>query len=147
MAGEDDNFALPFDPIPYVNPDFANASYWPGLGRLKQFDEPRDQVLFASLILPSLHFCSGEAEFHFRKGVSSYQNDVVGFGVAPKPAYATGLLWQIAPDAPERLLTIDISPEVLLDAQRAQVGKKTTSLDFYIGHGTTVDYIKLTLVY
>ena len=51
------------------------------------------------------------------------------------------------PDAHERLLTFEIKPEFLLDVQRAQIGKKITSLDFSIGDDTTVDYIKLTLVY
>jgi hypothetical protein len=36
---------------------------------------------------------------------------------------------------------------LLLDVQRAQFSKKVTSLDFAIGDDTTVDYIKLTLIY
>jgi len=147
MAGEADNFALPFDPIPYVNPDLANSSDWPGLSHLKQFDEPRDdQDLFVSLILPPLHFCAGYVELHIRKGISGYQNDALVYGAAPKLA-SRATLWVDAPDVSERLLTLEIPPEVLLDVQRAQVGKKITSLDFTIGDDTTIDYIKLTLVY
>jgi tetratricopeptide (TPR) repeat protein len=151
MAGEADNFALPFDPIPYVNPDFAKGSTWPGLGRLKQFDEPRDdQILFASFKLPPLHFCGGYAEVHIRKGTTGYQNDTLSYGAVgavPRIWSATVLLWADLPDAHERLLTFEIKPEFLLDVQRAQIGKQITSLDFTIGDDTTVDYIKLTLVY
>jgi tetratricopeptide (TPR) repeat protein len=146
MAGEDDDFALPFDPIPYVNPDFASNPFWPGLARLKEFDEVRDQVLFASFVLPSLHFCNSQLELRVRKGGSRYQDDVFWYGVAPKLTNGTGPIWNFAPDTSERLFTIDITSEVLLDVQRAQVGKKT-SLDIQVGHGTTVDYLKLMLVY
>jgi hypothetical protein len=45
------------------------------------------------------------------------------------------------------LYTLGIPGEFLLDVQRAQLSKKVTSLDFAIGDDTTVDYIKLTLVY
>jgi hypothetical protein len=148
MAGEEDNFALPFDPIPYVNPDFANAYDWPGLGHLKQFDEPRDnQVMFVSLILPPLHLCGGNAELHIRKGASGYQNDTYSYGVTTKLTYGPSFLWAVSPDVSERLLTFGFTPEILLEVQRAQLGKKIASLDFAIGHDTTVDYIKLTLVY
>jgi tetratricopeptide (TPR) repeat protein len=147
MAGEEDNFALPFDPIPYVNPDFANTYDWAGLGHLKQFDEARGLTsLLVSLILPPLHFCSGVVELHIRKGGSGYE-DKVGYGVAPSLAWSSLPLWADLPDASERLFTLGIGPQILLDVQRSQVGKKITSLDFGIGRETTVDYIKLTLVY
>ena len=40
-----------------------------------------------------------------------------------------------------------IPREFLLDVQRAEYSKKVTSLDVMIGEETTVDFIKLTLVY
>jgi tetratricopeptide (TPR) repeat protein len=146
MAGEADNFALPYDPIPYVNPDFAANPHWPGNGRLKQFDEPRDdEFLFVSLIFPPLHFCGAQMEFRIRKGRSGYENDGIWWGSAPKPDLGQGL-WRPAEDD-VRMWTRDMLPEVLLDVQRAQVGKKVTSLDVIVSQHTTVDYIRLTLVY
>jgi tetratricopeptide (TPR) repeat protein len=147
LAGEADHFALPFDPIPYVNPDFASDSDWPKDGHLKQFDELRDdQALFVSLILPPLHFCEGLLETRIRKGNSGYENDTMGWGVAGRMT-APYPLWADSPGVSERLLTRMIGREFLLDVQRAQAGKKITSLDISIQDDTTVDYIKLTLVY
>jgi hypothetical protein len=45
------------------------------------------------------------------------------------------------------LFTSGIPGDFLLDVQRAQFSKKVASLDFAIGDDTTVDYIKLTLIY
>lgn len=147
MAGEADNFALPFDPIPYINPALAAEGNWPKRGPLKQFDEPRDDAyLFVSLILPPLHFCEGHVELRIRKGRSGYENDTLMVGVAPRLARQVPL-WLDTPNASERLLTFELFADYLLDVQRAQLGKKITSLDFMIGDDTTVDYIKVTLVY
>ena len=148
MAGEDDHFALPLDPIPYVNPDLASYPDWPKDGRLKQFDELRDdQALFVSLILPPLNFCEGRLETRIRKGNSGYENDTLIYRAGPNLTSNPIPLWADSPGVSERLLTFPIIREFLLDAQRAQVGKKITSLDFMIQDDTTVDYIKLTLVY
>jgi tetratricopeptide (TPR) repeat protein len=147
MAGEADNFALPFDPIPYVNPDFSTFPDWPKDGRLKQFDEPRDDAaLFVSFILPPLRYCDSEVELHIRKGKAGFENDTIVFGSAPGLAH-TSALWLDAQDRTERLFTVDIGEQDLLDVQRAQYKKRVTSLDFMIQDDTTVDYIKLTLVY
>jgi tetratricopeptide (TPR) repeat protein len=152
MAGQDDNFALPFDPIPYVNPEFTGMITWKTQKHLKQFDEEFDDAfLFASLILPRLAFCQGRLEIHVRKGKSGYQNDSVGYGVAPfappMPNHAPEPIWNFLPSQNETLFTRAIPGEFLLDVQRAQFSRKVTSLDFAIGDDTTVDYIKLTLVY
>jgi len=147
IAGEPDNFALPFDPIPYVNPDFSASPMWRKDGHLKQFDEQQDDAyLFVSLILPPLRYCDGHAELHIRKGKSGFENDTITVGSAPNVA-RTLPLWLDVQDRNERLFTFDVGPEMLLDAQRAQYAKKVTSLDFIIQDDTTVDYIKLTLVY
>ncbi len=148
MAGEADSFALPFDPIPYASPELAiNNPNWPNHGPLKQFDEQRDDAyLFVSLILPSLHFCEGHVELRIRKGYTGYENDSMVIGFPPGPRQQIPL-WLDTPSATERLLTFTIGAEYLLDTQRAQLGKKITSLDFAIGDDTTVDYIKITLVY
>ena len=152
MAGQDDNFALPFDPIPYVNPEFTGLMPWKTQKHRKQFDEEFDDAfLFASLILPRLAFCQGRIEIHVRKGKSGYQNDSVGYGVAPfappMPNHAPEPIWTFLPGQNETLFTRAIPGEFLLDVQRAQFSRKVTSLDFAIGDDTTVDYIKLTLVY
>jgi len=152
MAGQDDNFALPFDPIPYVNPEFTGMITWKTQKHRKQFDEEFDDAfLFASLILPRLAFCQGRLEIHVRKGKSGYQNDSVGYGVAPfappMPNHAPEPIWTFLPGQNETLFTRAIPGEFLLDVQRAQFSRKVTSLDFAIGDDTTVDYIKLTLVY
>jgi tetratricopeptide (TPR) repeat protein len=152
MSGQDDNFALPTDPIPYVNPDFAGWGPWAAQKHHKQFNEQiDDQDLFASIILPRLAFCGGRIEVHVRKGKSGYQNDSLAFGIAPfkppLPASGSILIWADRPDENERLLTNGIPGDFLLDVQRAQFSKKVTSLDFRIGDDTTVDYIKLTLIY
>jgi len=152
MSGQDDNFALPTDPIPYVNPDFAGWGPWAGQKHHKQFNEQiDDQDLFASIILPRLTFCGGRIEVHVRKGKSGYQNDSLAFGVAPfkppLPVSGSILIWADRPDENERLLTNGVPGDFLLDVQRAQFSKKVTSLDFAIGDDTTVDYIKLTLIY
>src|ERR1019366_7960914 len=119
MAGEDDHFALPFDPIPYVNPAFVTDRNWPKHGPLKQFDEPRDDaMLFVSLILPQLHFCQGHVELRIRKGHSRYENEAMVLGALPAPMIQVPL-WLDNPNASERLLTFDLSPENLLDVQRA----------------------------
>ena len=152
MAGQDDNFAPPFDPIPYLNPDFAGLNEWIFQKHLKQFDEEFDDTfLFASLILPRLTFCDRRLEVHMRKGKASYRRDWLTYGVAPftppLPSSGPQLIWADRPNENERLVTQVISREFLLDVQRAQYAKKGTSLDFMIGDETTVDYIKLTLVY
>jgi hypothetical protein len=86
-----------------------------------------------------------------RKGKSGYQNDAVGYGVAPfdRPLPYSGpiFIWADRPDEHERLFTGGIPGDFLLDVQRVQFSKKVTSLDFNIGDDTTVDYIKLTLIY
>jgi len=147
MAGEADNFALPFDPIPYVNPDFSASSMWPKDGHLKQFDEPRDDAnFFVSLMLPQLHYCDGHVQLRIRKGKAGFENDTIGWGSAPMLAHLIPL-WLDAQGQTERLLTFDVGAEGLLDVQRAQYKKTITSLDFVIQDDTTVDYIKLTLVY
>lgn len=56
-------------------------------------------------------------------------------------------IWADRPDENERLFTNGISGDFLLDVQRAQFSKPVTSLDFAIGDDTTVDYIKVTLIY
>ena len=84
-------------------------------------------------------------ELRIRKGRSGYENDTIGWGSAPKLAVVFGL-WRPGNDE-VRMLTVDMLPEVLLDVQRAQVGKKVTSLDVTVSQHTTVDYIRLTLVY
>jgi hypothetical protein len=152
MVGETDHFALPYDPIPYVNPDFAIHAGWPmGKGLRKQFDELRDgEVLFASLILPPLHFCGAVMELRIRAGGFGYMNDMIGYGSAGGGQGTgfsqVGQLWDPRDDN-ERLRTFDVTPGFLLDVQRAQLEKKINSLDVTIGQHTTVDYIKLTLVY
>ncbi|MGO4883217.1 MAG: protein kinase domain-containing protein [Bryobacteraceae bacterium] len=84
MSGQDDNFALPFDPIPYVSPGFAPIFERDRKKHLKQFNEQiDDQFLYASIILPRLTFCSGRIETRIRKGKSGYQNDSLAYGVAP----------------------------------------------------------------
>jgi hypothetical protein len=152
MSGQDDNFALPVDPIPYVSPGFFGWEPWAHYKHHKQFDEDLDDAnLFASIILPRLTFCAGRIEVHMRKGKSGYQNDSLAYGVAPfvPPLPASGplFIWADRPDENERLYTVGIPGDFLLDVQRAQFPKKVTSLDFAIGDDTTVDYIKLTLIY
>ena len=152
MSGQDDNFVLPVDPIPYVSPGFAFWDVWATQKHHKQFNEQIDDAtLYASIILPRLTFCQGRIEVHMRKGKSGYQNDSLGWGVAPMnpPLPASGPLpiWADRPDENERLFTSGIPGDFLLDVQRAQFSKKVTSLDFAIGDDTTVDYIKLTLIY
>jgi hypothetical protein len=151
VAGQEDNFALPYDPIPYVSPNFAGYKPWAAQKHRKQFDEEfDDRELFASLVLPRLTFCEGRIEFHVRKGKAGYQNDMISYGVAPftppLPNW-TGPIWATRPDQNEDLLTKGIGRDFLLDVQRAQYSKKVTFLDFVVGDDTTVDYIKLTLVY
>jgi tetratricopeptide (TPR) repeat protein len=152
MSGQDDNFALPVDPIPYVSPGFDADKKRATETHHKQFNEELDDVsLYASIILPRLTFCEGRIEIHMRKGKSGYQNDAVGYGVAPfdRPLPDSGpiFIWADRPDEHERLFTGGIPGDFLLDVQRAQFSKKVTSLDFNIGDDTTVDYIKLTLIY
>jgi tetratricopeptide (TPR) repeat protein len=152
MSGQDDNFALPVDPIPYVSPGFDADKKRATETHHKQFNEELDDVsLYASIILPRLTFCEGRIEIHMRKGKSGYQNDAVGYGVAPfdRPLPYSGpiFIWADRPDEHERLFTGGIPGDFLLDVQRVQFSKKVTSLDFNIGDDTTVDYIKLTLIY
>jgi hypothetical protein len=154
MSGQDDNFTLPVDPIPYVNPDFASDKKWAAEKHHKQFNEELDDVtLNASIMLPRLTFCQGRVEIHMRKGKSGYQNDTLNYGAFPflSPLPSMGAkgepIWLDRPDQSEILFTQPIDRAFLLDVQRAQSSKKVTSLDFAIGDDTTVDYIKLTLIY
>jgi tetratricopeptide (TPR) repeat protein len=152
MAGQDDNFALPFDPISYVNPDFAGINEYTFQKHVKQFDEQfAGAYLFASLILPRLTFCDGRLGIHMREGKAGNKNDWLTYGVAPftapLPSSGRQLIWADRPNENERLFTAVIPKEFLLDAQRAQYSKKMASLDFMIGEETTVDFIRLTLVY
>lgn len=151
MAGKEDNFAPPYDPVPYVSPGFADLKEWATQKHHKQFDEDLDDAnVYASLILPRLTFCSGQLEIHVRKGNAGYENDTLNYGVAP---FTSGLpgrslpLWVNRPDQSEELFTSGFSADFLLDVQRAQTSRKVTSLDFNIGDDTTVDYIKVRLVY
>jgi tetratricopeptide (TPR) repeat protein len=152
MSGQDDNFALPFDPIPYVSPGFAGINEWTFQKHLKQFDEQvGGAYLFASLVLPRLTFCDGRLGIHMRKGKASTKNDWLTYGVAPfrppLPSSGHQLIWTDRPNEDERLFTAVIPREFLLDVQRAQYSSKMPSVDFMIGEDTTVDFIKLTLVY
>src|ERR1039458_6783686 len=152
MSGQDDHFALSVDPIPYVSPGFDGDKKRASEKHHKQFNEELDDVfLYASIILPRLTFCQGRIEIHVRKGKSGYQNDSVGYGVAPwvssLPNSGPQLIWADTPDLHETLFTRMLTGDFLLDVQRAQFSKKVTSLDFAIGDDTTVDYIKLTLIY
>jgi tetratricopeptide (TPR) repeat protein len=152
MSGQDDNFALPVDPIPYVSPGFAILIERDKKKHLKQFNEQiDDQFLYASIIIPRLTFCGGGIETRVRKGKSGYQNDSLAFGVAPfnppLPTSGPMLIWADRPDERERLYTNGILGDFLLDVQRAQFSKPVTSLDFAVGDDTTVDYIKVTLIY
>ena len=152
MSGQDDNFALPVDLIPYVTPTFAGRPGWSSQKHRKQFNEEYDDAfLFASIVLPRLTFCQGRVEIRVRKVKSGYQNDSVAYGVAPMspplPVSGPQLIWGDTPDLNEKLFMRVIPGDFLLDAQRAQFSKKVTSLDFAIGDDTTVDYIKLTLIY
>jgi hypothetical protein len=154
MSGQDDNFTLPIDPIPYVNPDVIAERVRAGEKHHKQFNEELDDVeLWASIILPRLTFCQGRVEIHMRKGKSGYQNDVLNYGVFPfgAPLPSMGAkgepIWLDRPDQSEILFTQLVDREFLLDVQRAQSSKKVTSLDFGVGDDTTVDYIKLILIY
>jgi hypothetical protein len=67
--------------------------------------------------------------------------------MCPLPARGPILVWADRPDDKEILYSIRVEGDFLLDVQRAQFSKKVTSLDFKIGDDTTVDYIKLTLIY
>jgi tetratricopeptide (TPR) repeat protein len=152
MSGQDDNFALPVDPIPYVSPGFAPIFERDRQKHHKQFNEQIDDAyLYASIILPRLTFCGGGVEVHMRKGKTGYQNDSLAYGVAPfapqSPIVGPMYIWADRPDEKERLYTNGIPGDVLLDVQRAQFSKPVTSLDFSIGDDTTVDYIKVTLIY
>jgi hypothetical protein len=84
-------------------------------------------------------------ELRIRKGLAGYENDEMLWGTAEK-AFSGALLWK-PKDGSEKLLTIDVTPELLLDVQRAQLGRKITSLDITINANTMIDYMKLTLVY
>jgi Tfp pilus assembly protein PilF len=146
MAGEADHFALPYDPIPYVNPDFAAHPEWPRNGRLKEFDQEQDDLpVFVSFILPPLHFCGAQIEFRVQRGETNDENAQLRWGSAPDPHAGAFGLW--TKDASERMLTGDVPAEALFEIQRAQAGKKVTSLDVYVSRHATVDYIKLTLVH
>ena len=156
MAGEADNFVLPFDPIPYGNPDFAKNPSWTGNAVHKQFDQLLDgEIVWVSLILPPLRFCSGQLESRIRKGRDGWQsdaehsrgwqNDFVWYGSAPTLGRRE-TLWAGA-NTNERSVTVDIPQALLLDVQRAQFGKKIISLDVTIGGYSIVDYVKVTLVY
>jgi len=152
MAGQDDNFALPFDPIPYASPGFGGINEWIFQKHVKLFDEQvGGAYVFASLLLPRLTFCDGRLGIHMRKGKASTKNDWLTYGVAPftppLPSSGHQLIWTDRPNEDERLFTAVIPREFLLDVQRAEYASKTPSVDFMIGEDTTVDFIKLTLVY
>jgi hypothetical protein len=135
-----------------VNPDFAGINEYNFQKHLKQFDEQLSGAyVFASLVLPPLTFCDGRLGIHMRKGKTGGKTDWLTYGVAPfrppLPSSGRQLIWADRPNENEALFTAVIPREFLLDVQRAEYSKKVTSLDVMIGEETTVDFIKLTLVY
>lgn len=154
MAGVPDNFAPPYDPV-YVNPDMRAHPVFPRDGHLKQFDEQNDDVvLFASLPLPAMRLCSGVFETRIRCNVGNpgRMNDTLRLGVAPlngsEPLTAlTSYLWSDRPEASERLFGLDLSGEFLRAVQYHSKSPTSPYLDLSVGDDTTVDYVKLTLVY
>ncbi len=158
MAGADDHFATPNDPIPYLSPRFRLL---PQSARQLAFDDrshPEGEMrvlegeLRLSFPLPPVQFCSGVLEMRIRKmqNDAGPMNDMVTVGVAPfEPSGAPERysLWAARSEATERVAAFDLSAALLATPQRSYAGEGVVSLDIQAADDTIFDYVKLILVY
>ncbi len=141
-AGVPDHFALPLDPVEFVN---TKAKGHP----LRQFDEEgQDKFLLVSFPLPSVLICSIEVEALVRRlpGDQGAMNDAISVGVTGGPPIVTIPIWSATPTLTERTLNMGIIDK---DLERflSAVDWKAPTLDISIEDETTVDYVRVTFVY
>ena len=152
MAGVDDNFAIPYDP-PALLSAAARANQAAD-GHSKRFDEDADDSgLRVSFPLPNVRLCSGRLDVHIRADLrnAGRLNDRITAGVfvaggAPL-VYTERAPWQNKPQIGEHVFGIEFSGDFLREVQYKSPNLGVPLLDVAIGDDTTVDYIRLTLVY
>ena len=152
MAGQDDTFEKPDDPIPFVSPRFPAA----GPAARRTFDQGLvDGQLMLSFPLPNLRFCSGQITLRMRRDLSvgggGSFNDTISIGSAPFSSTSSAplvkTLWATLMNSSAADLTVEVTPELLAAAQHAYAGAPVAFLDIVAGDDTDFDFIKFTLVY
>jgi hypothetical protein len=123
-------------------------------GRTKQFDEDRDDAAVrASFPLPGIRLCSGKLEAHIRSNIrnSGRENDGFMAGLlSPGPMMVLRQrtpLWANFAGLAEATVAMELDGEFLRQVQLRSPEPDRAMLDVEIADDTTVDYIRLTLVY
>lgn len=153
LAGQQDNFRPPLDPIGYVSPRFQLFPTVAGGSLTTQFDDNKpDRVLVLSFPLPPVRICSAQLEYQARRNFNNVatENDYITLGAAPfETAYAplNNLVWASTPREESQIATLELKAELFANVQRAYANQPLASLDIHAGDDTSFDYFKLTLVY
>lgn len=152
MAGQEDNFAKPDDPVPFLSPRFPTG---PDDPLRRSFDQGLvDGRLMLSFPLPNYRFCSGQLTLRMRRDLSvggGSFNDQISIGAAPFEATIAPplvkTLWAALMESAAADLTLELAPDMLAAVQRAYAGAPVAFLDIVAGDDTDFDFVKLTLVY
>jgi hypothetical protein len=152
MAGIDDNFALPYDPAPVVSANVRVNNRQSGHSR--RFDEAgSDFSLRSSFALPLAPLCSAKVEAHLRASIAdgARLNDRMFLGVEGfDERSSTGVTdtpWAEHATESDILFSRSLSRAFLREVQLKSPETGAPMLDIAIGDDTTVDYIRVTLVY
>jgi hypothetical protein len=137
-AGVPDNFAMPPDRVEHQSEALSKEANFE-VHRGKQFDEwIQDAALFVSVPVPSLRYCSGEIEMKIRRrDTAGSTNDMIfmlGVGMN---------LW-LQDTTAESLLARSLD---IAKLNALQSGPNGLFLDMVVQDDTSVDYIKITLIY
>jgi len=150
MGGVPDNFAMPADPVEHQSEELLAL---PGnlVHKNVRFDDwIQDASLLVSLPIPPLRYCSCEIETRIRRRdmIDSVDDKIV---MRLRDEFAlpnsSGLdLWLHDPRATERvlnrMLNVAAINQIVVTSKRAM-----PFIDLWVQDDTSVDYIKLTLVY
>jgi tetratricopeptide (TPR) repeat protein len=151
MAGSNDQFAAPPDPVPFASEGFVAMQ---SVIRRMPFDDP-DQTegqLFLSFPLPSMRLCSAVVQIRIRvkEPNRGNANDVITFGVAPfLPSTSPDRipLWSDRPELKERTMSFELSPALLAECMRAYAKSDVAYLDIHASDDTIFDFVRLTVIY
>ncbi|MCX6608107.1 MAG: serine/threonine-protein kinase [Acidobacteria bacterium] len=151
MAGTNDQFAAPMDPIPFVSSAFPKPA---SSTRLILFDDadPAEGELRLSFPLPPVRLCSAVVQVRIRAKDADMgrMNDVITFGVAPfLPSTAPDrrALWSDRPGLRERTVSYELGPALLAECFRSYAKEDVAYLDIHASDDTVFDFVRLTLIY
>lgn len=153
-SGTDDDFAPPSDPVPFLSPRFQRMAALANGAKPGAFDQPAiDSFLALSIPLPPVRICSGQLLVNMRRenNLSGSSNDEITIGAAPFDASDFApfrrLLWAGNPNNMKGGISIELTPELFANVQRAYASEPQAYLDIYAADDTDFDFITLIIVY